>query len=160
MFRTSLCPLSGEQDRVLLHMVFCTGCAGCGCVELGRKLCALCAPQLTTQLHKTTANHSLHNQCRTPHAVGHGLILLMMDIMMPETCWDRSLIINIGLVASCWFISLHPDVSELAVLKSSDDCHLLAVLPQWSIYYNYFILTYVRQLERKIILPCINIYKI
>jgi len=23
---------------------------------------------------------------RTPHAVGHGLILLMMGIMMPETC--------------------------------------------------------------------------
>jgi hypothetical protein len=31
----------------------------------------------------------------------------MMGIMMPETRWDRSLIINIGLVASCWFISLH-----------------------------------------------------
>jgi len=41
MFRASLCPSSGEQDRVLLHMVFCTGCAGCGCVELGRKLCAV-----------------------------------------------------------------------------------------------------------------------
>ena len=27
-----------EQDRVLLHVVFCTGCAGCGCVELGRML--------------------------------------------------------------------------------------------------------------------------
>jgi len=39
MFRASLCQSSGEQDRVLLHMVFCTGCAGCGCVELGRKLC-------------------------------------------------------------------------------------------------------------------------
>jgi len=26
---------------------------------------------------------------RTPHAVGHGLVLLMMGIMMPETCWDR-----------------------------------------------------------------------
>jgi len=24
--------------------------------------------------------------CTTPHAVGHGLILLMMGIMMPETC--------------------------------------------------------------------------
>jgi len=36
MFRVSLCTSSGEQDRVLPHMVFCTGCAGCGCVELGR----------------------------------------------------------------------------------------------------------------------------
>ena len=26
---------------------------------------------------------------RTPHVVGHGLILLVMGIMMPETCWDR-----------------------------------------------------------------------
>ena len=75
MFRASLCPSSGEQDRVLLHIVFCTGCAGCGCVELCRKLCAR----------------------RKPYAVIHGLVLLMMGIMMPETCWDRSLIINIGL---------------------------------------------------------------
>ena len=41
MFRVSLCPSLGEQGRVLLHMVFCTGCAGCGCVQLGGKLCAL-----------------------------------------------------------------------------------------------------------------------
>jgi len=40
---------------------------------------------------------------KTPHAVRHGLILLMMGIMMSETCWDRNLIINIELVASCWF---------------------------------------------------------
>ena len=40
---------------------------------------------------------------RTPHAVVHGLILLMMGIMMPETCWNRNLIINIELDASCWF---------------------------------------------------------
>jgi len=99
MFRASLCPSSGEQDRILLHMVFCTGCAGCGCVELGRKLCA-------------PHNHSHHNQCRTPYAVIHGLVLLMMDIMMPETCWDRSLIINVGLVAFCWFISLRPSLHD------------------------------------------------
>jgi len=35
-------------------------------------------------------NHSQHNQCRTPYAVVHGLVLLMMGIMMAETCWDRS----------------------------------------------------------------------
>ena len=71
MFRASLCPSSAEQDRVLLYMAFCTGCAGCGCVELGHKVCALCA-------------HSLRH--RTPFAVIHGLVLLMMGIMMPETC--------------------------------------------------------------------------
>ena len=45
-------------------------------------------------------------QCRTPYAVIHGLVLLLMGIMMPETCWDRSFIINIGLVATRWFIVL------------------------------------------------------
>jgi len=30
--------------------------------------------------------HSQHNQCRTPYAVIHSLVLLMMGIMMPETC--------------------------------------------------------------------------
>jgi len=29
---------------------------------------------------------SQHNQCRTPYAVIHSLVLLMMGIMMPETC--------------------------------------------------------------------------
>ena len=66
MFRASLCPSSGEQDRVLLHMVFCTGCAGCGCVELGRKPCELCEGAVHTShtvhtaydpaLHTTTAS--------------------------------------------------------------------------------------------------------
>ena len=53
-------------------------------------------------------NHSHHNHCRTPYAAVHTLVLLMMGIMMPETCWAKSLIINIRLVASCWFLSLHP----------------------------------------------------
>jgi len=46
-----------------------------------------------------------------------GLVLLMMGIMMPETCWDRSLIINIGLIASCWFLSLHPRFFLIRVHK-------------------------------------------
>ena len=41
MFRASLCPSSGEQECALPRMVFYTGCDGCGCVELGRELCAL-----------------------------------------------------------------------------------------------------------------------
>jgi len=53
-------------------------------------------------------NHSQHNQCRTPYAVIHGFVLLMIGIMMPEIYRDGSLIINIRLVASCWFLSLHP----------------------------------------------------
>jgi len=110
MFRASLCPSSEEQECAQPHMVFCTGCDGCGCVELGRELCALW--RLLFDLHTLhTAyvpaphNHSQHNQCRTPYAAVHSLVLLMMGIMMPETCWDKSLIINIRLVASCWLIS-------------------------------------------------------
>jgi len=109
MFRASLCPSSGEQDRVLLCIVFCTGCAGCGCVELGRQLCA----QSNSNFHTvhTARDPAPHNQSaqpvQTPYAVVHGLFLLKMGIMMPETSWERSLIINIRLVASCWFLSLH-----------------------------------------------------
>ena len=57
-------------------------------------------------------NHSHHNECRAPYAALHSLVLLMMGIMMPETCWDKSLIINIRLVASCWFLSLHPSLER------------------------------------------------
>ena len=60
-------------------------------------------------------------QCRTPYAVIHGLVLLMMGMMMPETCSNRSLTINIRLVASCWFLSLHPTFTMHAqkILKLS-----------------------------------------
>ena len=68
-------------------------------------------------------NHSQHNQCRTPYAVVHGLVILMMGIMMPETCWDSSLIINIGLVASCWFLSLHPMVLTLVSRQPVHSTH-------------------------------------
>ena len=96
-------------------MVFCTGCAGCGCVELGCELRALCEGYCPNTVHTVHAahsptphNHSQHNQCRTPYAVIHSLVLLKMGMKVPETCWDRSLIINTRLVASCWFLFLHP----------------------------------------------------
>ena len=85
MFRASLCPSSGEQECALPHMVFCAVSDGCGCVELGRKLCALW--------------RSLFEQW--------------------PSCWDKSLIINIRLVASCWSHSLHP-ISEVPNLCSAE----------------------------------------
>jgi len=79
----------------LLHAVFCTVCVGHGWLwSWGSALIHIHADPQPTQ------------PGRTPHTVGHGLILLMICIMMPETCWDRSLKINIGFVASCWFLSL------------------------------------------------------
>ena len=44
-------------------------------------------------------------------------VLLMMGIMTPESCWDKSLIINIRLVASCWFLSLHPNRRFSQILR-------------------------------------------
>jgi hypothetical protein len=111
-----------NKDRVLLHMVFCTGCAGCGCVELGCKLCAhfylnmfrtsLC-PSSGEQEHVLL--HMVFCAASTTSAEHHMqyytvFVILMMSIMMSETCWDRSLIINIGLVASCWVIPFHPEL--------------------------------------------------
>ena len=108
MFRASLCPSSGEQDCALPHMVLCTGSVGCGCVELGLELCALWRLLFDWARVPAPHNHSHHNQCGTPDAAVHTLVLLMMGTVMPETCWDRSLIINTRLVTSCWFLSLHP----------------------------------------------------
>ena len=99
MFRAPLCPSSGEQQCALPHMVFCTGSDGCGCVELGRELCA---PS-------------------TSYAAVHTLVPLMMGIMMPETCWDKSLMINIRLVASCWSLSLSSPYSNYMILFQCAD---------------------------------------
>ena len=73
-----------------------------------RRLCRTVTFTVHTARVPAPQNHSHHNQCRTPHAAAHTLVLLMMGIMMPETCRDKSLIINIRLVASFWFLSLHP----------------------------------------------------
>ena len=131
MFRASLCPSSGEQECALLHVVFCTGSNDCGCVELGCKVCALWrllfnSRTVTFTVHTACVpaphNHSHHYQCRTPYAAVHTLVVLMMGIMMPETCWDKSLIINIRLVASCWFLSLHPTVPLIHHLSTRWRC--------------------------------------
>jgi len=60
------------------------GCVGCGWLwSCGAASWAHdAAPQDHSQPQPTHPG-------RTSHAVGHGLILLMMGIMMPETCWDR-----------------------------------------------------------------------
>jgi hypothetical protein len=101
--RTRLCTTSCG----LLHWLCC-----CGCMYLGCGLCAPCESYCSYSNFRTVHTARVpaaHNQCRTIHAVVHGLGLLMMGKMMPETCWDRRGIINIKLVASCWFsLSLHP----------------------------------------------------
>ena len=71
MFRASLCPSSGEQGLVLLHMVFCAGCAGCvvcswvvGCVKVSVRLRA---SRTETRTYKEINKYSLRHhlaQCR------------------------------------------------------------------------------------------------
>jgi len=108
-------------------MMFCTGC-----VELGHELCALCGSYCSNSNFHTVHTARVpapRNQCRTPYAAVHSLVLLKMGIMMPETCCDRSLIINIRLVASCWFLSstyVHDAPSqEPKTLKSFVSCHVV-----------------------------------
>ena len=66
MFRSSLCPSSREQEYALPHMVFCTGCDGCGCVELGRKLCALSRSLFEQSNSDLQSAHSLRPSSTQP----------------------------------------------------------------------------------------------
>ena len=77
MFLESLCPSSGE-------CLWCL-CTGKVTVRLSRTV------TFTVHTARIPApqNHSHHNQCRTPHAAVHTLVLLMMGIMIPEPCWDK-----------------------------------------------------------------------
>ena len=70
----------------------------------GAGMQAVCTVKVTVRLHSAVCKYThFFHKCTQVHTI----VLLMMGIMMPKTCWD-SLIINIRLVASCWFLSLHP----------------------------------------------------
>jgi hypothetical protein len=70
MFRALLCPSSGVQYSELPHMMSSTGIATWGRVELAAQL-------YSTPGSNTSAGH----QCGS-----HYTVLLMMGILMPETC--------------------------------------------------------------------------
>jgi len=74
MFRASLCPSAGEQDRVLLHMVFCT-------VTIKHHSTHIYTTHYSTQRHYGShilCFFPLLLQCRTPYAVECSLVLLKM----------------------------------------------------------------------------------
>ena len=147
MFRASLCPSSGEQDRVVLHAVFCLVCVGCGWLwSCGAASWAVCTVwKLLFDSHSahssrrssTRPQPTTHNQYRTPHAVGHGIILLVMGIMMPETCWDRKsdnkhriscilLILSLHLIpchvmSYCYRVTITARHEEIRIAESIDD---------------------------------------
>jgi len=94
---TTACGVLHWVCRLWLAVVLCSCVLSCvHCVKFTVHTAQDAAPQDHSQPQPTHSG-------RTSHAVGHGLVLLMMGIMMPETCWDRSLIVKIELVASCWF---------------------------------------------------------
>jgi hypothetical protein len=68
-------------------------------------------------------HYGCHNLCfnllkgRTSHAVGHGLILLMMGIIMPETCWDRKFDNKHWI--SCILLVLYPKIMGTGILLLS-----------------------------------------
>jgi hypothetical protein len=105
--------------------------------------CAHCvkAPtQLASQLHTTTT--SITGQ--TPHAVLNSLVLvlLMMGIMMPETCWDWISVNKLSLlVTSCWFYLSYSESRALGHLEPHICCRNNHLISLWSelsreIYYH------------------------
>jgi len=118
MFRTSLCPSSGDQD-----VCYCTWCValvlldvvGSGCGALSCRVRALWSSRTVTFTVLAPYNAAPHNRYQ-PHPAEPAqhttcsntrLGLLKMGIMMSETCWES--VDNKHLtVESCWFsLSLH-----------------------------------------------------
>jgi len=66
-----------------------------------------------------------------------------MGIMMPETCRDKSLIINIRLVASCWFLSLHPTVLKSINAINTLNTYCSCFHTVYEMYYMYMYYTYM-----------------
>jgi len=106
-----------SQDTSCSHFVnagvWCNpGCAGCGCVESGHELRALCEYRY---LHSHSARSSCPDSTQ-PQPAHPGLhqtlfytvCLLTMGKMMPETCWVNLLWINIyrPTCVICWFYFL------------------------------------------------------
>ena len=48
-------------------MVFCTGCAGCGCVELGRRLCAHSACNMALVTSDLFLTAGCFDHCQQKH---------------------------------------------------------------------------------------------
>jgi len=61
---------------------------------------------------------------RIPHAVGHGVTLLMMGMMMSETCWDRKFDNKHRIICILLVLSLHLNFTMHDHKKLKlHDCH-------------------------------------
>jgi hypothetical protein len=103
MFRASLCPSSGDQDSVLLHMVFCTltgwifplnmfrvsSCPSSGeqdRVLLHMVFCTGCAGCGCVQLGRKLCAHSAHRSNKTPTWSNTVQVLFLQK---HSTCFGR-----------------------------------------------------------------------
>jgi len=99
MFWASLCPSSGALDRMLLHMVFSTWCAGWCVGEPGSRPCALC-----TQCTRPASGWS-HTSFHIKDARSYEHQCLMLSMLQSYSCdepvfWARSQSCEIRLLAS------------------------------------------------------------
>ena len=105
MFRAPLCPASGAQEYYTV--VTACGISWCGFQVVGLVMCSVCR-MLQHPANEQTSNlknHSTNYHRQQP--LYNTLELLMMGIVVPETCWASNEICNKKTsVASSWhFIS-------------------------------------------------------
>ena len=109
MFRAPLCPSSGAQEYYTV--VAACGISCCGFQVAGLVwswgLCVRFAGCCSCSNLKTTVRNTIgSNHC------SNTLELLMMGIVVPETCWASNNICNKNSVASSWhFISTYLKIS-------------------------------------------------
>jgi len=114
-----------------------SGCVGCGWLWSCGTHDA--APQDHNKPQAT-------NPGRTPHAVGRGIFLLMMGIMMPETCWDRKfdnkhriscILLVLSLHLKIYVVTIHQGSLNVIYLNFTIHCVNMLTMFQyifWSIY--------------------------
>ena len=93
MFRAPLCPLSGAQEYYAV--VAACGISCCGFQVAGLVLCSILQTghvTLSSATDQKLENHS--TKCHRQQPLYNTLELLMMDIVVPETCWASIKICN------------------------------------------------------------------
>ena len=119
-------PIIRRTDCIKPRVVLAWMCWLRFCGVGTRAECTQCA-QIVSRLHTTAASTSR----LTPHAVLYSR-LLMMGIMMPETCWVNLLWINIYTCVICWFFLLlimtfrkYANTPKIIILHPTNDTQKL-----------------------------------
>jgi len=109
MFRTLIYPSSGACDYSveLQHWSYCTSCV------------SACNTDTTpTQPHRNSNKHRTKNKSTDVLIQQNSRKLLMMDILMPETCWNKISSEN-KLVFYSWTITMMHGPINISFAKNS-----------------------------------------